>query len=68
MTKLILTLALAMGAATFVPRPLAADECTRAYIQCLNDSYDLTGWFQTMADIECFAGYVGCVAKNVIMQ
>lgn len=65
MTKLILTLTLAAGAVTVAPRPVAAAGCTDEYVTCLNDSYDLTGVLQTMADIECFAGYGACIARKL---
>lgn len=68
MSKLILMLTVVAGAAVVAPSPVAASECTREYITCLNDTYDLDGWLQTLADIECFAGYTGCVARAVIIE
>jgi hypothetical protein len=68
MTKLIATLAVVATAAMAVPQPLAAADCTREYMQCLNDSWDLDGVYRYLADIECYSKYVGCVAKNVVMD
>lgn len=68
MMKFMIAVAVGVGALAFAPQPVAADaECTRQYNQCLNDSWDLEGWSQTMADIECFAEYTGCVAKKVTL-
>ena len=70
MKKVIAVLTLAVAAVAFAPRPVAAQEvdCTRAYIACLNDSYDLSGWLQRLADLECFAEYSGCLAKSIIQE
>jgi hypothetical protein len=68
MSKLILMLTVIAGAALVAPSPVAAEDCTREYMQCLNDTYDLDGWLQTLADIECFAIYTGCVARAVIVE
>lgn len=65
MTKLMIMLAMAASAVTFVPQPVAAADCTDQYVKCLNDTHDLTGWVQVMADVECFAEYTGCVASKV---
>lgn len=62
MKKLLLMLMIAASAAMVPAQPVSAQECTRGYMQCLNDTWDLTGIFQIMADIECFAGYLKCVA------
>ncbi len=66
MRKLIAVLTLALATVALAPRPAAAQEadCTRNYVSCLNDSYDLEGIFQTMADIECFTEYLGCIATE----
>ncbi len=68
MKKLIAVLTLAVTTVALAPRPAAAQEadCTKQYVQCLNDSYDLDGWLQRMADLECFAEYTGCVAKAIV--
>lgn len=70
MKKLIAVLTLVVAAAALAPRPAAAQEadCTRNYAQCLNDSYDLPGFLQKMADIECFAEYLGCVSKDIVTE
>ncbi len=64
MNKIILMLALSAGAITAVPRPVAA-ECTTEYVRCLNDSYYYSGMLKRMADISCFASYVGCLRRSV---
>ena len=61
MTKIILSLAIAAGAVTLAPAPVAAAPCTDAYVKCLNDSYDYTGALQAMADVECLGKYTACV-------
>lgn len=63
MTKLIVLAAMAAGAAVFVPQPVAAQSCTEGYEKCLNDTAHTSGFTQVMADIECFAAYVGCVRR-----
>jgi hypothetical protein len=65
MTKLILIAATAAVAAVAAPRPVAAEDCVRGYEQCLNDTYDTSGATRILADIECFAGYVGCVRRLI---
>jgi hypothetical protein len=65
MTKLILTAGLVAVAAAFAPQPVAADTCTDNYEKCLNDTWDKEGVSRFLADIECFAGYVGCVRRMV---
>ena len=68
MKKLIAVLTLAVAAVAFVPRPAAAQEanCTDGYVKCLNDSYSLEGILRTMADLECFVEYTGCVAGKLV--
>lgn len=69
MRKLIAVFTLALASVAFAPRPAAAQEadCTYDYVQCLNDSYELKGALQTMADIECFADYLACTASALIV-
>lgn len=68
MKKLIAVLTLAVAMVGFAPRPAVALEasCTDSYVKCLNDSYDLEGILRTMADLECFAEYTGCVAGKIV--
>lgn len=68
MRKLIAVLAMVVAAVAFAPRPASAQQarCTDGYVQCLNDSYQLKGALRLLADIECFADYVGCVAAGVL--
>ncbi len=66
MTKLMMIAVMAGSALTLAPRPAAASDCTRQYTKCLNDTWDLSGMLQVMADVECFAEYTGCIRKNVI--
>jgi hypothetical protein len=66
MTKLIVIASIAGASVMFVPRPVAAEECATEYTACLNDTYHLKGWLQTMADISCFASYTGCVADEIL--
>jgi hypothetical protein len=68
MNKGIAVLTLALATVAFAPRPVAAQEadCTKNYTKCLNDSYELSGVLQKMADIECFSEYLGCVGKSIV--
>ncbi len=66
MTKLMMGLVIAGSAMTFVPQPVAAASCTEQYAQCLNDSWGLSPMLRTMADIECFAEYSGCVRRKLL--
>lgn len=70
MRKLIAGLALVAASVGFVPQPAAAQEadCTQNYAKCLNDSYELKGLLLLLADVECFADYVGCVAAEIILN
>lgn len=43
----------------------AAASCLGGYYECLNDSWDTSGFERIMADVECFAGYVGCIRRLV---
>ncbi len=63
MTKFIVTAAIVAATAVLAPQPLAASECVKGYESCLNDTYDTSGLTRVLADIECFAGYVGCVRR-----
>lgn len=64
MTRMLLMLMVAASAAMLAPNPAAASGCTDGYVRCLNDTYDLTGALRTLADVECFAAYSGCVARS----
>lgn len=64
MRKTMLMLTLAATAASFTARPLAAQECTDGYVKCLNDTHELRGVLQTLADIECFSKYLRCVSGS----
>lgn len=68
MTKLMIALAVGASALAFTPQDAAAAECTDGYHKCLNDSWHYTGISQTMADIECFAEYVGCVGRKAVIS
>jgi hypothetical protein len=65
MTKLILMFTLALGVVAYAPAPVAAQECTAGYQKCLNDTWDTSGATRLLADIECFAGYIGCIRNTV---
>lgn len=65
MTKLMITLMVGASGLAFAPQEAAASDCTDGYYGCLNDTWHYTGVAQTMADIECFAEYVGCVGSKV---
>lgn len=70
MKKLIAVLAMVVATVAFAPPQAAAQEanCTDDYVKCLNDSYQLTGALRLLADVECFADYVGCVSAEVIVN
>jgi hypothetical protein len=61
MTKLMLMFTLAVGVVAYAPAPTAAQDCTEGYEKCLNDTWDTSGTTRLLADIECFAAYIGCV-------
>lgn len=54
-------LALSLGA----PGIASAQECVDQYMKCLNDTHDKKGVLQVMADVECFAKYVGCLKRQI---
>lgn len=66
MTKMMMIAMIAGSALALGPGPVAAADCTRQYTKCLNDTWDLKGALQVMADVECFAEYTGCVRKTII--
>lgn len=70
MRKIIVVLTLTVVPVAFAPRAAVAEDadCTRDYAECLNDSHDLDGVLQTLADIECMADYTGCVARKVMKE
>ena len=70
MKKLIAGLAMVAASVAFVPQPAVAQDsdCTDNYVKCLNDSYELGGLLLLLADVECFADYVGCVAAEIILN
>ena len=64
MKKKLMVLALAATAASLTPAAVAAQACTDGYVKCLNDTHELKGFLQTMADVECFSGYLRCVSGS----
>lgn len=66
MTKVIIIMAAALGAVTIGASPVSASDCTRQFEKCLNDTWDLEGTAQTLANIECSAEYTGCVARKLL--
>ena len=61
----IMALTLLLGGLVGVPTEARAAECTDAFEQCLNDTYDRKGLYRLMADIECTAEYIGCVRRKM---
>lgn len=61
----ILPLALLVAFGAGAPDKAEASGCTRGYQQCLNDTWDTSGFTRVLADAECFADYVGCVRRKV---
>lgn len=61
----IVPLAAFLAVAAGVPTQARAAACLDGYYGCLNDSWDTSGLAQILADIECFAGYVGCVRNQL---
>ena len=68
MTKFMMAMAVGASALAFAPRPVAAAVCTDDYHKCLNDTWYYTGVSQTMANVECFASYAGCVRDKFLRQ
>ena len=64
MKKLMLALAVTAGAMTAAPQPAHA-ECAADYAKCLNDTWYYSGMLKKMADVSCFAAYVGCLRNAV---
>jgi hypothetical protein len=63
MTKVIAVLSLAAVLTVAAPRDVLAGPCTDAYSRCIAEAGLLSEPFRSMADVECGAGYVGCVAR-----
>lgn len=57
----IVPLALVLAAGVTMPAPADAAPCTSSYQRCLNDSYSMKGIAEYMANLECGAGYAGCI-------
>lgn len=66
MMKFMLAMTVGASALAFGPQPVAAANCTENYNKCLNDSWYYEGVTQTLADIECFAEYAGCVRRKLL--
>lgn len=65
MIKLILIASIAVGTVVFAPQQATAQECVEGYERCLNDTHDTSGLTRILADIECFAAYIGCVRETL---
>ncbi len=61
----IMPLALLIAAGAGLPGQARAAICVDGYNKCLNDTWDTSGWQRLLADVECFAEYVGCVRRKV---
>lgn len=57
--------ALTIAALTMNPAPAAASSCTRDYMKCLNDTHDLSGFFEYLANLECGLKLANCL-KTVV--
>lgn len=66
MIKTMLAVFIGASALVFVPQPVAASSCADAYTRCLNDSYHYDDAMIILADIDCFAEYVGCVREKIL--
>lgn len=60
----ILPLAMMVAFGVGAPEKAEAASCTRGYEMCLNDTWDTRGFARALADVECFAEYVGCVRRK----
>ena len=65
MTKLIVVLTAAAGAALLTPSPAAAN-CGAEYMACINDNWNLQEPFLSMADLSCGAAYIGCLRREAL--
>jgi len=66
MNRWIMPAAMMFGMIAAAPSRAHA-ECSGDYLSCLNDTWYTSGILRTMADISCFAGYVGCV-KDLLLE
>lgn len=55
-----LALVIAAGVTT-MPAPAAAAPCTSGYQRCLNDSYEMKGFAEYLANLECGVRFAGCL-------
>ncbi|HSH45118.1 MAG TPA: hypothetical protein VK966_04650 [Longimicrobiales bacterium] len=62
MKKAMMIVMLTALATPFTPQRAEAQECTRGYTECLNDTWDTTGFARAKADVKCFASYLRCIA------
>jgi hypothetical protein len=62
-TRLLGLLVFALTISLASPGGASASTCTGGYSRCLNDTWDAVS--ETMADIECGAGWVGCVVGRL---
>lgn len=59
---------MAATATTAFAAPARA-ECTESYMSCLREAYAIDSTvLREMKNIECFAGWTGCVGKQVILS
>lgn len=57
--------ALLLAVSTVLPAEARASRCVDEYTQCLNDTWDTSGFLRVLADVGCFAEYVGCVRRSL---
>lgn len=63
MSKVIAVFSLAAVLTVAAPRDAQAGGCTDDYTICIAEAGLLQEPFKSMADVECGAKYVGCVAR-----
>jgi hypothetical protein len=59
--SVVLMAAFAVGS----PAVASAATCLDGYYQCLNDTWDTSGFSRILADLECGARYAGCMRRTV---
>lgn len=63
-TAMVLTMIAVAGIAPGLAS--AATSCTATYEKCLNDTWDMKGVAQYLANLECGARYAGCIRQAIL--
>lgn len=62
----LIPLALVIATAMTIPTTATAAPCTAGYMRCLNSSYDMKGFAEYLANLECGISFAACLKAILI--